>query len=447
MSTTLSTTEAGAHRPARGASKLYMWSVFALTFGLMLSDYLTRNVISAVFPLLKAEWSLTDAQLGALVSVVALVVGVASIPIALLADRWGRVRSITVMAALWCFATIGCGLAQNHTQLLVTRGLVGLGEAGYGAAGGAILANVFPPERRSMVLGAFLAASLFGSVAGVAVGGALSVQFGWRMAFIAVGAASLLLVVLYPLVVRDYETVPLTPEETDLDGVRRASSAGLRGIVRELFRFRTVVLAYCGSGLQMFILGALIAWLPSFFARGYGLPPDKAGLQAATVVAVLGVGMIVGGGLADRLGRKDPRNKLRMPALYALVTFVLLTAAFALPPGPLQMAVLYAGVFLAGGHSGASSAAVMDVVHPGLIATAAATVVLFNNLLGLAPGPWIVGRLSDVFDLQTALMLAPAVSLAAAGCFLLAARHYPRDCLHYAEVRSRMLPGPAPLVH
>ncbi|HTN48195.1 MAG TPA: MFS transporter [Burkholderiaceae bacterium] len=446
MSTTLSTTEAGKYRPARGASKLYMWSVFALTFGLMLSDYLTRNVISAVFPLLKAEWSLTDAQLGALVSVVALVVGVASIPIALLADRWGRVKSITVMAALWCFATIGCGLTQNHAQLLVTRGLVGLGEAGYGAAGGAILANVFPPERRSMVLGAFLAASLFGSVLGVAVGGALSVQFGWRTAFIAVGAASLLLVVLYPLVVRDYETVPLTQEESDLDGAR-AASAGLRGILRELFRFRTVVLAYCGSGLQMFILGALMAWLPSFFARGYGLPPDKAGLQAAGVVAVLGVGMIIGGALADRMGRKDPRNKLRMPALYALITFVLLTAAFALPPGPTQLGFLYAGVFLAGGHSGASSAAVMDVVHPGLIATAAATVVLFNNLLGLAPGPWAVGQLSDAFGLQTALMIAPLVSLAAAACFVLAARAYPRDCLHYAALRARMQPGLSPLVH
>jgi predicted MFS family arabinose efflux permease len=288
-----------------------------------------------------------------------------------------------------------------------------------------------------MVLGAFLAASLFGSVAGVAVGGAISVEFGWRMAFIAVGAASLLLVVLYPLVVRDYKTVPLLQQESDL-AEPQPGHAGLRSVVRELFRFRTVVFAYCASGLQMFILGALVAWLPSFFARGYGLATDKAGVQAAIVVAVLGVGMIVGGALADRMGRKDGRNKLRMPALYALITFVLLTVAFLLPPGPTQLALLYAGVFLAGGHSGASTAAIIDVVHPGLIATAAATVVLFNNLLGLAPGPWIVGRLSDAFGLQTALALAPLMSLASAVFFVLAARTYARDCLHYAELRSRL---------
>jgi predicted MFS family arabinose efflux permease len=127
-----------------------------------------------------------------------------------------------------------------------------------------------------------------------------------------------------------------------------------------------------------------------------------------------------------------------MPALYALITFVLLTVAFLLPPGPTQLALLYAGVFLAGGHSGASTAAIIDVVHPGLIATAAATVVLFNNLLGLAPGPWIVGRLSDAFGLQTALALAPLMSLASAVFFVLAARTYARDCLHYAELRSRL---------
>ncbi len=102
---------------AGGHSRLYAWTVFALTFGLMLSDYVSRQVITPIFPFLKQDWSLTDTQLGALVSVVALIVGVGSIPIALLADRWGRVKSITAMAGLWGLATIGCGLSQNYGQL------------------------------------------------------------------------------------------------------------------------------------------------------------------------------------------------------------------------------------------------------------------------------------------------------------------------------------------
>ena len=60
-------------------------------------------------------------------------------------------------------------------------------------AGGALLAHVFPAAQRAAVLGAFLSASLFGSVLGVVIGGSIAAQFGWRMAFFAVGAPGLLL--------------------------------------------------------------------------------------------------------------------------------------------------------------------------------------------------------------------------------------------------------------
>ena len=407
-------------------SPFYAWSVFALTFGLMLSDYLTRNVISAVFPLLKAEWTLSDRQLGSFVSVVALIVGVASFPIALLADRWGRVKSITAMAAMWCLATVGCGLAQSPAQMLVARGFVGLGEAGYGSAGGAILAHVFPPEGRSAIFGAFLAAALFGSVGGVALGGIVSTHYGWRAAFIGLGAASLVLVVLYPLVVRDYRTVALVKE----DG---GAKLGIVGVVRSLFAVRTAVFTYLGSGFEMFIMGVLSAWIPTYLSRYYGLAPDRAAVQAAAVILVAGVGMIVGGHVVDRLGRREGRNKLRVPAAYALVTFVLLTAAFVLPPGTPQLVLIFAGVFLAGGHSGAAAAVITDVIHPGLRATAFATIVLGNNLIGFAPGPILVGAVSDAYGLQTGMAVAPAACLIAAACFLLASRSYARDRGHFDE--------------
>ena len=102
-------------------SRVYALAVFALTFGLMLSDYLSRQVIGAVFPFLKAEWGLSDSQLGIPVSVVSLVVGLSSVPISLISDRWGRVKSITVMALVWCLATVACGLAQSYAQLLSAR--------------------------------------------------------------------------------------------------------------------------------------------------------------------------------------------------------------------------------------------------------------------------------------------------------------------------------------
>lgn len=60
------------------ASRTLAWIIFALTFGLLISDYMSRQVLNAVFPVLKAEWGLSDTQLGSLNSIVALLVGVLS---------------------------------------------------------------------------------------------------------------------------------------------------------------------------------------------------------------------------------------------------------------------------------------------------------------------------------------------------------------------------------
>ncbi|MFP4906414.1 MFS transporter, partial [Paraburkholderia sp. BR14261] len=101
--------------------RAYAWVVFALTVGLLLSDYMSRQVLNAVFPLLKTAWSLSDTQLGSLSSVVALMVGVLTFPLSVLADRWGRVKSIVLMAALWSIATLGCALSTNYGEMLLAR--------------------------------------------------------------------------------------------------------------------------------------------------------------------------------------------------------------------------------------------------------------------------------------------------------------------------------------
>ncbi|MBR1301267.1 MFS transporter [Bradyrhizobium sp. AUGA SZCCT0042] len=405
-------------------SRAYAWAVFALTFGLMLSDYLSRQVIGAVMPALKAEWGLLDTQLGMLVSVVSLVVGLLTVPISLVADRWGRVKSITLMAFVWCLATVACGLAQSYGQLLGARALVGLGEAAYGAVGAALLAHVFPEKQRAAVLGAFLSASLFGSVLGVVIGGAVAAQSGWRMAFFAVGAPGLLLALIYPFVVRDYKAVELTAEGQRNTAPKRL---GLAQIAREVFASRSGNFAYVASGLQMVMPGMLIAWLPTYFGRYYDMDVKKAALMAAVAVLAAGIGMIFGGGLADRLSAKHPRRRALVPAVYSVLTALSLIIAFALPPGPVGFGLILLGALFAAAQTGCSAALVCDVTHPGVRSTVAATMTLANSLIGLAPGPFIVGILSDFLGLKLALTLAPVLALVAAVFFVLASRNYEAD--------------------
>ncbi|HCN45866.1 MAG TPA: multidrug DMT transporter permease, partial [Pseudomonas sp.] len=109
--------DAGDVDTSVGIPRSYAWIVFALTFGLLISDYMSRQVLNAVFPLLKAEWALSDSQLGLLSGIVALMVGLLTFPLSLLADRFGRVRCLALMALLWSLAALGCALAQDFQQM------------------------------------------------------------------------------------------------------------------------------------------------------------------------------------------------------------------------------------------------------------------------------------------------------------------------------------------
>lgn len=399
-------------------SRGYAWLVFALTFALMLSDYMSRQVINAVFPSLKAEWALSDTQLGALVSVVALTVGLMTFPVSLLADRWGRVKSATAMALVWGVATIACGLSGNFLALFLARAVVGLGEAGYGCAGGAILLSVFPRRLHATVIGAFLAAALFGSVLGVVFGGVLAQHHGWRMAFMLIGGGGLLLAVIYPLVVRE----PAKPA-TQTSGARLP----LKAVIRELLTTRTALWTYLGSGLQMFIQGALIAWMPSYLNRFHGLDMAQSATGAGLLVLVAGIGMTAGGVLVDRLSRRDERNKLRVPMFYALFSSLILMLAFALPPSHLQLLLIGLGLLIGAGFAGPSGAVVSAVTNASIHASALATLVLANNIIGLAPGPFITGVLADAFDLQVAMAAVPLVGFGAAFAYRQAGRYYCDD--------------------
>ena len=152
----------GAGRPnendylyGRGAA----WFAFAMTIGLMVFDYVDRQVIVSIFPHLKADWGLSDKQLGGLASIVSVTVALAGIPVALIADRASRVKSIAAMAIVWSLASISCMFTRNYGQLLAARGVVGLGEAGYGSVGAALIASHFPVRMRGALMAAFFAAA------------------------------------------------------------------------------------------------------------------------------------------------------------------------------------------------------------------------------------------------------------------------------------------------
>jgi len=397
---------------SRPAIPAYAWVVFALTFGLLISDYMARQVLNAVFPLLKAEWGLSDGQLGFLAGVVPLMVGLLTCPISLLADRLGRVRSIVAMATLWSLATLLCGLAKNYDQMLAARVLVGVGEAAYGSVGIAVIISVFPKHLRATLTGAFMAGGLVGQVLGVGIGGAVAAAHGWRTAFNAIGLAGLVLAAAYAWFVRAARVE--AQEEIERKTV---TFAGLKA----LFAGRSLNCAYVGSGLQLFVAGALPAWLPTYFVRYYDLPLAQAASRAAVFLAIGGAGMVACGMISDRLVRTAPQRAM-LSAAYCSGCAILVAAAFTLGPGTAQLVILGAAMFLAAATAGPAGAMVASLTPAALHGTAFAVLTLANNAFGLAPGPIVTGWLADRIGLAGALQWLPIASVAAALVFILAAR-------------------------
>lgn len=412
-----------AHPPAVKVSLRYAWVVFALTFGLLISDYMSRQVLNAVFPLLKAEWALTDTQLGSLSSIVALMVGLLTFPLSLLAEWIGRVRSIVAMAVLWSLATLGCAVAQSFDQMLLARFLVGLGEAAYGSVGIAVVISVFPVNMRATLAGAFMAGGMAGSVLGMALGGLFAAHFGWRAAFAAMALFGLALALLYPLIVRQSRITP-TPGST---AVRTDTKPSFRRSLASLVSTRSVLCAYVGSGLQLFISGAMIVWMPSYLNRYHGMAPARAAVVAAGLILLSGVGMVLWGMFSDRLSRGAPERKATLAIVLCLLCCVLLSVAFRLPVGPAQLLMIAAGLFVAAGVTGPAGAMVANLTDAVVHGAAFAALTLVNNLLGLAPGPIVTGALADRLGLDVAFEIIPSISLAAALIFWIGRRNYLKD--------------------
>jgi MFS family permease len=223
----------------------------------------------------------------------------------------------------------------------------------------AVILSVFPARLRSTLAGSFLAGGVFGSVLGMGIGGAVAAQLGWRWSFFAMATFGLAVLALFALVVTEKRVAPerraaaLEPQA--------ANPLSFGKLLPGLFSARSVIFAYLGNGLQLFIVGSLIAWMPSFLNREYGLATGRASAMAAIFVLLSGVGMIVCGTLTDRLCAREPARKFAIAVGLSVATFVFLALGFRLDPGVAQLVMIGLGALLAAGTTGPSTAMVANV--------------------------------------------------------------------------------------
>jgi len=349
-------------------------------------NFLDRQILGILGPSIKADLHLTDTEFGAIGGLAfALLYSVLGVPLALLADRTSRSAVITGALAVWSGFTAVCGLASGYWSLFLFRLGVGVGEAGGVAPSYALIADYFPPERRARALGIFSLGVPLGLGGGSFIGAYLASWFGWRAAFLVMGVAGILLAPILKYFVRDLPRPTVAVDAVPLTAVFPLIA---RKPTFWLMAFAASMSSLCGYGLAL--------WTPSVLIRSYQLELIATGNFLASLLIIGGcTGVFMGGWLADRLGAMDKSWYAKLPAIAWLITaptFALglmapnLWLAWPLLLIPNALNILWLGPVVT---------AVQHLVPQRMRATASASFLLINNLIGLGVGPLLIGSISD----------------------------------------------------
>ena len=403
-------------------SKGYSNYVFILLFMLYVFDYADRMVVTSMFTSIQKDWSISDTQCGWLVSVIYLAIGILTFPISILIDRWSRTKTIGLMAIVWSLATALCAITGSYVQLFMARILIGFGEAGYAPGGSALISGMYPVEKRSKMMGLWNASIPLGSAIGVGMGGIIAQSLGWKHAFGIVAVPGLIIAILF-LFVKDYKTVDLS----FIDRRNNKIKMEKKDMIREFLSKPSVIYTYFGMAAVVFVTTAIIVWLPKYFEIERNMEPKTAGSLAGAVMLLALVGAPLGGFLIDKWRTSEPRARLLFPALSTLVSGIFLFIALALLKGTGQLIVLFAFGILIMTFIAGAAAVTQDVIHPGLRATSYAIAVAVQNLIGSFTAPIVLGKISDLSNIKTALSILPFVLMLGALLFYLGSRHYVND--------------------
>jgi predicted MFS family arabinose efflux permease len=381
--------------------------VLVLLLAVNLLNYIDRQALYAVFPLVKADFALSDTSLGLIGSAFMLCYMVTAPIFGWFGDRCNRSRLAAVGLSVWSAATALSGMATGYISLLTARSAVGIGEASFGSVSPPLLSDYVSEERRGRILSYFFLAIPVGSALGYLLGGVLGQQFGWRAAFLMVGLPGLLL------------TIPLWLLK-DPRPTATTSTESARPDYRLLLRNRSFIVNTLAMAAMTFALGGLAQWVPSFLVRTHALDVAKANTLFGGITVVSGIiGTALGGWLGDRLQKRTPSGYLLVAgagflagapvAVVAIMTKDLTTALVAI-------FVAECLIFL---NTGPLNAVIVNVSPPTIRAMAFAVNIFFIHALGDAISPAIIGMLSDRFGLAIALLVTPLALVIAAGyCFL-----------------------------
>lgn len=375
---------------------LYPWVVLALFWLMYFLNHADRQILFSVFPLVKQDLGLSNTQLGLLGSSFQWVYAIL-VPFAgLLGDAVSRKRIIVAALLVWSATTVSSGLVSGFTLFLLLRAMTGAGEAFYYPAATSIIGDYHGSSTRALAMSIHQTSLYFGVVVSGTLAGCIGQLFGWRTAFVAFGAAGILVAL-----------VALKTLREPVRGQAEQSAPAAEGSVLERlgWMFRrpapiALMLCFCGMS---FTSVAVVTWMPTLIYREYHYSLAEAGFHG-TFYHQLGafLGVLAGGWLADRWAARTclGRPLIQGAGLLCSVPFIY-WIGHAGSAASVFVALGLFGVFR-GLYDSNLFASLYEVIPPNARATGTALMLSAGFLIG-GSSPVIVGRLSQTMGLGPAL--------------------------------------------
>jgi len=416
-----------ADAPISRARRTYALIMFSLVSMLAVVD---RHVLSVLVAPIQQELNVNDTAMGLLSGVAfALFYAIAAIPVARYADRGNRRNLLAVALTVWSAATVMCGVAASYAQLLLARIGVAAGESAANPTMMSLIGSMYPRDGRASAIGVMFAGSAIGMFLGSALAGLLNDLYGWRVAFMAIGAPGILLALVICL------SVPEPRRAVD-DAVRGTEAQEpVSSVLRYLLSIRTflpLLVAKCFFNMAFF---SFLAWVPTLLIRSHQMTTAQMGLLFGTAFGIGGLLSNLAGGMAsDRLARRGTRWYMYFCSTASCIAIPSLIAIL----WAQSSAFIFAGCLcfaVTGGLTvGPSLAAGLAVVRPQTHAFMTAVMYFCMNLVGAGLGPLLIGAASDAIrptfgdhSLKFALTIIAVELSIAAWMFFRASRVIERD--------------------
>ncbi len=385
--------------PASGAAPRSVRTTLWILLIVYIFNFVDRQIVNILAEPIARDLRLSDTQIGLMTGLAfALFYTALGLPIARYADKptTNRPRLIAIALAIWSAMTALCGVAANFWQLLLARIGVGVGEAGCTPPAHSLISDMVPKEKRSSALAFYALGIPIGTLLGMLIGGFLADWVGWRRAFLVVGLPGVAMALVVVWLLRDPRQSAAAPVAATTSATPELS---MFAAMRALMQSRAFVLLIAAGSSAAFLSYGKTTWTTIFFQRTHGMTPGEVGLWFGLAGGAAGIlGTFLGGWLADRYGATNRRHVLTAPAIGMAVAAPIAFLAYQATSWQMSLALLFVPTLLNSLYYGPTYSSAQGLVPLRARAVAAATVLFFQNLIGLGLGPLFFGMLSDLLQ-------------------------------------------------